>query len=135
MSNFLLSVVALIIFVLLAMYVVIGSFMEHKKFVIGHETGVAIVAGLIISSIAWATDYKDLNENLAFNGNVFFYLCLPPIIFASGFNMRRKRFFENIGYIMLFGLFGTILTFTMFSALTYGFMQAGIMWKYNSATG
>lgn len=57
MSNFLISVVAIIIFVLLALYVIVGSFMEHKHFVIGHETGVAIICGLIVSSIAWGTGY------------------------------------------------------------------------------
>lgn len=31
---------------------------------------------------------------------------------------------------MLFGLFGTIFTFIMFSGLTYGFMKSGIMYKY-----
>lgn len=121
MSETVLSVMAIIVFVLLALYVIMGSFMEHKKFIIGHETGVAIIAGLIISSIAWGTGYTDLSHNLHFNENLFFYLCLPPIIFASGFNMRRKRFFENIGYIMLFGLVGTLITFVIFSALTYGF--------------
>ena len=121
MSNFLLSVVGIVIFVLLAIYVIVGSFMEHKHFIIGHETGVAIITGLIVSSITYATGYHDLTVNLHFNEEIFFYLCLPPIIFASGFNMRRKRFFENIGYIMLFGLLGTIFTFVMFSALTYGF--------------
>jgi NhaP-type Na+/H+ or K+/H+ antiporter len=131
MSNFLLSVASIIIFVLLALYVIIGSYMEHRKTPVGHETGVAIVTGFIVSLIAWAAGYKDLNNTLEFNGDVFFYLCLPPIIFASGFNMRRKRFFENIGYIMLFGLFGTIFTFIMFSLLTFAFMQADIMYKYN----
>ncbi|CDW88691.1 sodium hydrogen exchanger [Stylonychia lemnae] len=129
MSNFLLSVASIIIFVLLGIYVILGSFMEHKKAPVGHETGVAILTGFLVSLIAWAAGYKDLTNTLEFNGDVFFYLCLPPIIFASGFNMRRKRFFENIGYIMLFGLFGTLLTFIMFSILTYAFMQANIMYK------
>jgi NhaP-type Na+/H+ or K+/H+ antiporter len=111
-------------------YIIGGSFMEHKKFLIGHETGIAILCGLAVSGIAWAAGYHDINNNLEFNGEVFFYLCLPPIIFASGFNMRRKRFFENIGYIVLFGLFGTIFTFVMFSVLTWAFMEAGVMYKY-----
>jgi len=121
MSNFILSVASLIIFALLSLYVIAGSYMEHKKSPVGHETGVAILAGFLVSLIAWAAGYSSLNDTLEFSGDIFFYLCLPPIIFASGFNMRRKRFFENIGYIMLFGLFGTIFTFVMFSLLTYAF--------------
>ncbi len=59
-------------------------------------------------------------------------MCLPPIIFASGFNMRRRRFFDNIGYIMLFGIFGTLFTFFVFTGLTYGIMQSGVLTMYTS---
>lgn len=94
--------------------------MEHRKYMFGHETGFAILVGFLISLIAWFTGIEELNDDLKFNGTIFFYICLPPIIFASGFNMRRKRFFENIGYIMIFGIFGTIITFIVFSAITWG---------------
>ena len=54
-----------------------------------------------------------------FNDNLFFYFCLPPLVFASGFNMKRKKFFENIGNILLFGVGGTIVTFACFASLTF----------------
>lgn len=60
MSNFMLSVMSIIIFILLSLYVILGSFMEHKKFIVGHETGVAIIAGFIISLIAWAANFEDV---------------------------------------------------------------------------
>jgi len=107
----------MIIFVMLMIYVILGTFMEYKSTPFGHETGVALVFGLIISAIIHFA-IKDKDLELTFNGDVFFYVCLPPIIFASGFNMRRRRFFENIGYVLLFGIFGTILTFFVFSGLT-----------------
>jgi len=40
---------------------------------------------------------------------------LPPIIFTAGFNLNTKRFFENIGYIMFFGVIGSLVTFTVIS--------------------
>jgi len=53
---------------------------------------------------------------------------MPPIIFAAGFNMRRRRFFENMGYIFVFGFLGTLTTFIIFSILNYGFFKAEIIY-------
>lgn len=98
--------------------------MEKHKFIIGHETSIALIAGLVISCILHFSS-KDSEQSLdiKFDGSIFFYVCLPPIIFASGFNMRRRRFFNNIGYILLFGIFGTLITFFIFTFLTYGFIK------------
>jgi sodium/hydrogen exchanger-like protein 6/7 len=124
------AIAAILIFLLLVIYIIGGSFMEKKQFIIGHETGVAIILGFLISLIALNVDDGSLVHLLEFNGSIFFYVCLPPIIFASGFNMRRKRFFENFGYIALFGVFGTVITFLVFSVMTYLFMSTGMMYKY-----
>jgi len=116
-----------LIFILLLLYVVLGGYMEHKKVIVGHETGVALIIGMIISAIIHAFN-KDFE--FTFDTTIFFYVCLPPIIFAAGYNMRRKRFFENIGYILIFGVFGTILTFLVFAGLTYAAMEGGIVSQY-----
>lgn len=114
-GNAALPVLVAVIFVMLMVYVIVGGYMEHRKASFGHETGVALVFGLIISA---SVHYADPTFDLTFNGDIFFYVCLPPIIFAAGFNMRRRRFFENIGYILTFGIFGTIITFFVFAGLT-----------------
>lgn len=38
-------------FVLLLLFVIGGGFMEHKHLMFGHETGLALVAGLAISAM------------------------------------------------------------------------------------
>ena len=121
--------VVAIIFIMLMIYVIVGSYMEHKHAPFGHETGVAIVLGLIISSII---HYSFIELEVTFNGDIFFYVCLPPIIFAAGFNMRRRRFFENIGYILTFGVFGTIITFFVFAALTSLISNYGLIKNNNN---
>ena len=74
---------------------------------------------------------------MKFNDDLFFYFVLPPIVFASGFNMYRKKFFANIQNIVLFGVLGTFIAFGSFSALTIGYTKYfGLkQYTYDSATG
>ena len=55
---------------------------------------------------------------LRFRDETFFFFCLPPIVFASGFNMKRGNFFANLKNILLFGILGTFVAFTSFSLMT-----------------
>lgn len=57
-------------------------------------------------------------KHLEFDTKMFFDVFLPLIIFATGFNMRREKFFENIVNISKFGLLGTLLTFIFYSTFT-----------------
>ena len=40
-----------VVFVTLALYIFIGSFMEMMHFPVGHETGVIILVGIVISIV------------------------------------------------------------------------------------
>ena len=131
-GSFVVPLETALFFILLMIYVVIGGYMEHKKVKFGHETGIALVMGLIISACLHYLSEKASDYDVNFDGTVFFYVCLPPIIFAAGFNMRRRRFFANIGYILLFGVFGTIVTFLVFAGLTYLVMQYGNLAMYTN---
>jgi NhaP-type Na+/H+ or K+/H+ antiporter len=102
---------------MLIFYSIIGLYMEHKKPPIGHETGVIVVLGMLISFYLKSRNTAAV-EYLQFNNIVFFQVLLPLIIFASGYNMKRKKFFENIKNITKFGLVATILTFIIYSSLT-----------------
>ena len=73
---------------------------------------------MIISFTMFMNDHDDLISLLKFSDNTFFYFCLPPIVFASGFNMQRGNFFSNIKNVMLFGILGTFVAFFSFSAMT-----------------
>jgi len=90
--------------------------METKKFCVCHETGVIIVIGIGISLFLERVDHETISK-IGFNGNLFFDILLPLIIFATGYNMRRKNFFENIINVTKFGILGTVLTFVFYSLL------------------
>jgi NhaP-type Na+/H+ or K+/H+ antiporter len=54
-----------------------------------------------------------------FSEIVFFDFLLPPIIFNSGYNMRQKKFFQNIGNVSIFGIAVTFVCFSIYSLVTY----------------
>ena len=95
--------------------------MESKHLPFGHETGFIILAGMFIS---WLVTYFDSAEEgdrlvFQFNTTIFFDLALPAILFAAGYNMRRKEFFKNFVSIIKFGIFGSLFTFVIFVSLTW----------------
>ena len=47
----------------------------------------------------------------------FLYYFVPPIIFAEGFNIRKKYLMKNIGYSFIYGYIGTLLNFLIIGAL------------------
>jgi NhaP-type Na+/H+ or K+/H+ antiporter len=129
--------------ILLILYVTIGSYMEVKKFSFGHETGVIILLGAMCSGTAYIVMVQGRNNTLAeanlilknsfeFPNDLFFEVLLPLIIFATGYNMRRQKFFENITNIAKFGLLGTFLTFIFYSSMTYLlFYWNDFLWAYD----
>ena len=93
---------------------------------LGHTTSVIVILGILVSFIIryfvindQGTDSDILFQSLRFNDDIFFDLIVPIIIFPSGYNMRRKKFFNNIGSIMKFGFLGTIICFALYSGMTY----------------
>lgn len=135
MSAVLFSSGAIVIMFMLFCYMFVGSLVEKYHFVIGHEASFLILLGMLLSWISFQTGHTEFNKIMTFDENFFFYFCLPPIVFASGYNMKRQKFFENFRNILLFGLFGTLLQFTLFSIFTWCVVQADILWKYNAVTG
>jgi len=90
---------------------------------------------MIISFVAYEKSMHELNNLLTFSDETFFYVCLPPIVFGSGFNMQRGNFFANIKNILMFGVITTFLCFFVFSSLTIYIKNLGFLKQYDGATG
>mmetsp|Transcript_9362 Transcript_9362/g.14207 ORF Transcript_9362/g.14207 Transcript_9362/m.14207 type:complete len:224 (+) Transcript_9362:58-729(+) len=120
---------------MLMLYMSLGAMIEKYHLSFGHEASFVIIIGMIISFIQWQNDNSDLVQLLQFSDNTFFYFCLPPIVFASGFNMQRGNFFANIKTIMLFGILGTFVAFFSFSAMTIKLKNMNFLKQYDGKTG
>jgi NhaP-type Na+/H+ or K+/H+ antiporter len=108
----------LIIFFMLMLYMLFEAYKHKKDLKFGHEASLVCVVGLAISAIMWFYSIGEFSEMMTFNDNLFFYFVLPPIVFASGFNMYRKKFFGNLTNILIFGVCSTLITFALFSTFT-----------------
>ena len=120
-------VASVILGILMLIYVIVGTRLETKGCGFGHETGVIIILGMLISAVL---DLLDTEKIGAFNPHILFEFGLPMILYAAGFNMRRKRFFDNINNISMFGILSTVACFVILSALTLAAFDAGLISKY-----
>ena len=79
---------SIIIFLMLIFFMVAGNVVEEYELSFGHEASFTVCMGMVIS--LYELKYNsEMVKFLKFDDNAFFFLCLPPIVFASGFNMRR----------------------------------------------
>jgi len=109
---------SLSIFFMFLLYISLGVCLKRYKCSFGHEASFILIIGMTISWILKSLDWdQGIMNFLKFDDNLFFYVCLPPIVFASGFNMHRGEFFANLKIVMIFGVVGTLISFTTFSAL------------------
>ena len=92
-APFVVQIGSLVMFALIILYLVISSLKSSTNTAFGHEASYITAIGFLISLVAFKSNDNTIQENIIFDDNVLFYFCIPPIVFASGYNMRRKRFF------------------------------------------
>jgi hypothetical protein len=109
----------LVVFGLIMTYMLFEAYKNKNGLKFGHEASLVCSMGLAISWFFLAeAESNKFTHMMKFNGELFFYFVMPPIVFAAGFNMYRKKFFENIANIMLFGVLGTLFAFFAYCGVT-----------------
>ncbi|KAL6051961.1 monovalent cation:H+ antiporter, CPA1 (nhx1), variant 2 [Balamuthia mandrillaris] len=118
-----LLLIALLIVCFLSAYIL--SQIQPVKYL--HETGAAILFGALIGAfIRFFTDIERLKSIVKFKGDFFFLFLLPPIIFESGYTMKKSQFFKSLDSILAFAFLGTVLTAFVFGIILYGAIAAGL---------
>lgn len=112
----LLLLLAVLLVTFLSAYVV-----REYNIIVLHESSVAVALGLVVGVVVNTVRTPDqVSSLITFDQELFFVYLLPPIIFASGYNMKRRMFFKNFGSILAFAFAGTFINTFVFAALTWG---------------
>ena len=82
-------------------FFICSALIEKHKPSVGHETTYTILAGIALSVLLFYSTPRapQTAGTFTFKPNFFFNIFLPPIVFNSVFNMRKKMFFKNLGII------------------------------------
>ncbi|KAL4472439.1 hypothetical protein ABPG74_018388 [Tetrahymena malaccensis] len=109
---------AFFIVLIIVVQSIIGSYFSYKNFKYFHQTGVAILLGILVSAIT----YYGLDYQVKLEKKIFVYVFLPAIVFSEGYSLKKKIFFNNMTYILIYGFLGTIITFG-FLAFSMDYLQ------------
>lgn len=106
----------------------VGYIIEQTHFKYLQEAGGTLLIGCIIGGVIRLVSTAETLEKMVTLDSEFFYLVLlPPIIFESGYNMKRRNFFKNIGGIIAFAMLGTLIATFVTAGLLYLVVEMGIM--------
>ncbi|XP_074586975.1 sodium/hydrogen exchanger 3-like, partial [Curcuma longa] len=120
------SVACVTLFVaLLCACILIGHLLEGWHW--ANEAIASLLLGLCAGMVTLLITKWKSSRILSFDEELFFIFLLPPIIFNAGFQVKKKQFFRNFSTILLFGVFGTLVSFCIISAGSYFLLkQIGI---------
>ncbi|CAF0728913.1 unnamed protein product [Didymodactylos carnosus] len=111
-----------LLLILLFICVLVIHLLIRKRFNYLPESVAVIYIGAIFGfllklSNQWLspTATPSASTSQLLNSNLFFMLFLPPIIFEQGYHLHKGNFFQNLGTITTFAIFGTTI-----NALTTG---------------
>jgi sodium/hydrogen exchanger 8 len=96
------------------------------------ESFACILLGALIGFILSFTNVKQvLEREEIFSPTAFFLVLLPPIIFESGYNLHKGNFFQNIGSILVFSIFGTVISALIIGSGVYLLGIADVAYQLN----
>lgn len=102
--------------VTMLLVVVCGNLIHRARLNFLPESLVSVILGAILGFALYASDWGGERDNLdpkvqyaVFSLSLKLF-CLPMIIFESGWSLRQRDFFSQIGYILIIAILGTSIS-------------------------
>lgn len=97
----------------------VSYYLRVKRITAIHETIVGLFAGILVGIVLRLGPGKEVQSLLSFSNTIMLNVLLPPIILASGYDLRQENFFRNFGTILAFALAGTFISAIVIGVLVY----------------
>jgi len=97
------------------------------------ESGASMIFGIGVGLLFQFLSLFNLKQEFQFDPKLFYFILLPPIIFDSGYSMRQRNFFMNMGTILLHAVFGTLIAAIVFGYGVYFFASVGAVSSISGA--
>ncbi|OQR96975.1 Monovalent Cation:Proton Antiporter-1 (CPA1) Family [Achlya hypogyna] len=106
---------------------------HHRHWFMLPEAAATILVGML-GGVLYLMHTSSVTQSLAtFDPSIFFVGLLPPIIFNSGYTMKRRYFFDNITAIITYAVAGTTISSFVVGVICYTAGYAGISLKLTLA--
>ncbi|OQR93164.1 Monovalent Cation:Proton Antiporter-1 (CPA1) Family [Thraustotheca clavata] len=106
---------------------------HHKHWFMLPEAAATILVGML-GGVLYLLHTSSVTQSLAtFDPSIFFIGLLPPIIFNSGYTMKRRFFFDNITAIVTYAVAGTTISSFVVGVIVYTVGYCGISLKLTLA--
>ncbi|XP_005102642.1 sodium/hydrogen exchanger 8 [Aplysia californica] len=123
------SLTIFFILLVVAISILVVHLLIQTKFHYLPDSIAIVLIGALIGLILKLSKFGNWKNEEAFPPTVFFIVLLPPIIFEGGYNLHKGNFFHNIGSILVFAVFGTVISAVIVGGGVYLLGQAEVAYK------